>query len=84
MPVGDRGIGSKQWCTNSSENCQEDTVVLKQVVKRGEEATMSPVELGYPKSKVSIIKEVDSEEHQSAAEADLPIAKEGMQMQGNR
>ncbi|RWV90116.1 hypothetical protein GW17_00047705, partial [Ensete ventricosum] len=28
-------------------------------------------------------KEVDSEEHYSAAEADLPIVKEGMQMQGN-
>ncbi|RZS16103.1 hypothetical protein BHM03_00048065 [Ensete ventricosum] len=43
------------------------------VVKRGEEATTSPV----------VRKEVDSEEHHSAAEADLPIAKEGMQMQVN-
>ncbi|RWV80613.1 hypothetical protein GW17_00058084 [Ensete ventricosum] len=37
-----------------------------------------------PKSKASVRKEVDSEEHHSAAEADLPIIKEGMQMQGNR
>ncbi|RWW38267.1 hypothetical protein BHE74_00056566 [Ensete ventricosum] len=37
-----------------------------------------------PKSKALVRKEVDSEEHHSAAEADLPIAKEGMQMQGNR
>ncbi|RWW00089.1 hypothetical protein GW17_00036964 [Ensete ventricosum] len=35
------------------------------------------------KSKASIRKEVDSEEHHSAAEVDLPIAKEGMQMQVN-
>ncbi|RRT59775.1 hypothetical protein B296_00014360 [Ensete ventricosum] len=37
-----------------------------------------------PKSKASVSKEVDSEEHHSAAEADLLIAKEGMQMQVNR
>ncbi|RRT33428.1 hypothetical protein B296_00053727 [Ensete ventricosum] len=36
-----------------------------------------------PKSKASVRKEVDSEEHHSAAEADLPIAKEGTQMRGN-
>ncbi|RWW01504.1 hypothetical protein GW17_00035454 [Ensete ventricosum] len=36
-----------------------------------------------PKSKASIRKEVDSEEHYSTAEIDLPIAKEGMQMQDN-
>ncbi|RWV77875.1 hypothetical protein GW17_00061240, partial [Ensete ventricosum] len=30
--------------------------------------------------KASVRKEVDSEEHHSAVEADLPIAKEGMQM----
>ncbi|RRT31436.1 hypothetical protein B296_00058786 [Ensete ventricosum] len=36
-----------------------------------------------PKSKTSVRKEVDSEEHHSAIEVDLPIAKEGMQMQGN-
>ncbi|RRT31856.1 hypothetical protein B296_00039964 [Ensete ventricosum] len=35
-----------------------------------------------PKSKVSVRKE-DLEEHHSAIEADLPIAKEWMQMQGN-
>ncbi|RWW47793.1 hypothetical protein BHE74_00046175 [Ensete ventricosum] len=39
--------------------------------------------LSYPKSKASVRKEVDSDEHHSAAEADLPIAKEGMQMQVN-
>ncbi|RZR89690.1 hypothetical protein BHM03_00017454 [Ensete ventricosum] len=64
-------------------NCYEDTVVLKQVVKRGKKATMSPEGLSYQKSKVSVRKEVDSEEHHSAAEVDLPIAKKGMQMQGN-
>ncbi|RRT31396.1 hypothetical protein B296_00058219 [Ensete ventricosum] len=37
-----------------------------------------------PKSKALVRKEVDSEEHHSVAEADLPIAKEGMLMQGNR
>ncbi|RWV86502.1 hypothetical protein GW17_00051601 [Ensete ventricosum] len=36
-----------------------------------------------PKSKASVGKEVDSEEHYSAAKVDLPIAKEGMQMQVN-
>ncbi|RRT35896.1 hypothetical protein B296_00021219 [Ensete ventricosum] len=36
-----------------------------------------------PKSKASVRKEVDSEEHHSATEADLPIAKEGTQMQDN-
>ncbi|RRT48071.1 hypothetical protein B296_00034524 [Ensete ventricosum] len=36
-----------------------------------------------PKSKASVRNEVDSEEHHSAAEANLPIAKEGMKMQGN-
>ncbi|RZR76201.1 hypothetical protein BHM03_00000833 [Ensete ventricosum] len=34
-----------------SSNCWEDTVVLKQVVERGEKATMSPVGLSYPKAK---------------------------------
>ncbi|RWW82394.1 hypothetical protein BHE74_00009135 [Ensete ventricosum] len=34
-------------------------------------------------SKASVRKEVNSEEHHSAAEADLPIVKEGMQMQVN-
>ncbi|RRT31652.1 hypothetical protein B296_00058233, partial [Ensete ventricosum] len=32
-------------------NCLENTKVLKQVVESGEEATMSPVGLGYPKAK---------------------------------
>ncbi|RWW53538.1 hypothetical protein BHE74_00039966 [Ensete ventricosum] len=57
--------------------------VLKQVVRRGEEATTSSEGLNYPKSKVSVRKEVDSEERHSAVEADLPIAKEATQMQDN-
>ncbi|RWW42915.1 hypothetical protein BHE74_00051481 [Ensete ventricosum] len=48
---------------------------------RGSDDESSGAQL--PKSKASIRKEVDSEEHHSAVEADLPIAKEGMQMQGN-
>ncbi|RZR95765.1 hypothetical protein BHM03_00024644 [Ensete ventricosum] len=36
-----------------------------------------------PKNKASVRKAVDSEEHHSAVEADLSIAKEGMQMQIN-
>ncbi|RRT41351.1 hypothetical protein B296_00047975 [Ensete ventricosum] len=51
------------------------------MVKRGEGATTSPVGLSYRKVKASIRKAVDSEEHHSAAKANLPIAKEGMQMQ---
>ncbi|RWW38598.1 hypothetical protein BHE74_00056157 [Ensete ventricosum] len=39
--------------------------------------------ISLPKSKASVRKEADSEEHHSAAEADLPIAKEGIKMQGN-
>ncbi|RRT58224.1 hypothetical protein B296_00038710 [Ensete ventricosum] len=35
------------------------------------------------KSKVSVTKEVDSEECHSAVEADLPIVKKGTQIQGN-
>ncbi|RWW13284.1 hypothetical protein GW17_00023011 [Ensete ventricosum] len=58
--------------------------VVVRVVERGEEATTSPEGLSYPKAIASIRKEVDSEERHSAAEADLPIAKEGTQMQGNR
>ncbi|RWW38607.1 hypothetical protein BHE74_00056148 [Ensete ventricosum] len=53
------------------------------VIERGEEATTNPKGLSYPKSKVSVRKDVDSKEHHSAAEADLPIAKEGTQMQDN-
>ncbi|RWV88809.1 hypothetical protein GW17_00049076 [Ensete ventricosum] len=48
---------------------------------RGSDAESSGAQL--PKSKASVRKEVDSEEHHSVVEADLPIAKEGMQMQGN-
>ncbi|RRT79442.1 hypothetical protein B296_00001590 [Ensete ventricosum] len=36
-----------------------------------------------PKSKASVRKKVDSEEHQSAIEVNLPIEKEGIQMQSN-
>ncbi|RRT32735.1 hypothetical protein B296_00058529 [Ensete ventricosum] len=36
-----------------------------------------------PKSKVSVRKEIDSEECHSVAKADLPIAKKGTRMQGN-
>ncbi|RWW36556.1 hypothetical protein BHE74_00058410 [Ensete ventricosum] len=49
---------------------------------RGSDDESSGAQL--PKSKASVRKEVDSEEHHSAVEADLPITKEGMQMQGNR
>ncbi|RZS26546.1 hypothetical protein BHM03_00059900 [Ensete ventricosum] len=49
---------------------------------RGSDDESSGAQL--PKSKASVRKEVDSEEHHSATEADLPIAKEGMKMQGNR
>ncbi|RRT60736.1 hypothetical protein B296_00009577 [Ensete ventricosum] len=59
-------------------NCLENTEVLKQMVERVKEATMSQEGLSYPKNKVSVRKEMDSEEHHSAAEADLPIAKEVM------
>ncbi|RWW27894.1 hypothetical protein GW17_00007662 [Ensete ventricosum] len=52
-----------------------------EVVGRGSDNDSSGAQL--PKSKASVRKEVDSEERHSAAEADLPIAKEGMKMQGN-
>ncbi|RWV88941.1 hypothetical protein GW17_00048932 [Ensete ventricosum] len=39
--------------------------MLKQVVEKGEEATTNPVGLSYPKSKVLVRKEVDSEERHS-------------------
>ncbi|RZR94786.1 hypothetical protein BHM03_00023535 [Ensete ventricosum] len=42
---------------------------------RGSDDESSGAQL--PKSKVSVRKEVDSKEHHSAIEADLPIAKEG-------
>ncbi|RWV86056.1 hypothetical protein GW17_00052090 [Ensete ventricosum] len=48
---------------------------------RGNDDESSGVQL--PKIKTSVRKEVDSEEHHSAAEADLPITKEGMKMQDN-
>ncbi|RWW27829.1 hypothetical protein GW17_00007725 [Ensete ventricosum] len=40
-----------QQVRGQSRNCWEDTVVSKQVVERGEEATTSPVGLSYPKAK---------------------------------
>ncbi|RWW66445.1 hypothetical protein BHE74_00026178 [Ensete ventricosum] len=66
MLVRDRGPGSRQWCTNSSE-----------VVKRGEEATTSPEGLSYPKAIASVRMEMDSGECHSTAEADLPMARKG-------
>ncbi|RRT36934.1 hypothetical protein B296_00036925 [Ensete ventricosum] len=45
---------------------------------RGSDDESSGAQL--PKSKASVRKEVDSEEHHSAVEADLPMAKEGMKM----
>ncbi|RZS17016.1 hypothetical protein BHM03_00049119 [Ensete ventricosum] len=48
---------------------------------RGSDDESSGAQL--PKSKASVRKEVDSEDHHSATEADLPIPKEGMQMQVN-
>ncbi|RRT34807.1 hypothetical protein B296_00053954 [Ensete ventricosum] len=49
---------------------------------RGSDDESSGAQL--PKSKVTVRKEVDSEEHHNIVEADLPIMKEGMHMQGNR
>ncbi|RRT35313.1 hypothetical protein B296_00056147, partial [Ensete ventricosum] len=43
---------------------------------RGSDDKSSGAQL--PKSKASVRKEVDSNEHHSGTEADLPIAKEGM------
>ncbi|RWW47054.1 hypothetical protein BHE74_00046995 [Ensete ventricosum] len=48
---------------------------------RGSDDKSSGAQL--PKSKASVRKEVDSEEHHSVVEADLLIAKEGMKMQSN-
>ncbi|RRT33350.1 hypothetical protein B296_00057658 [Ensete ventricosum] len=48
---------------------------------RGSDDESSGAQL--PRSKVSVRKEVDSEEHHSVAKVDLLIAKEGMQMQDN-
>ncbi|RRT38948.1 hypothetical protein B296_00048009, partial [Ensete ventricosum] len=50
--------------------------VLKQVVKRGKEATTSPVKLNYPKSSISRM-EVNFEERHSTIEANLLITKKG-------
>ncbi|RWW53436.1 hypothetical protein BHE74_00040075 [Ensete ventricosum] len=48
---------------------------------RGSDDKSSEAQL--TKSQASIRKEVDSEEHHSAVEADLPIVKEGRKMQRN-
>ncbi|RZR73267.1 hypothetical protein BHM03_00022058 [Ensete ventricosum] len=72
--------------TSTSESHGGDLIIQRYdrsgwiVIERGEEATTSPEGLIYPKSKVSVRKEVDLEERHSTAEADLPIAKKGMQM----
>ncbi|RWW52597.1 hypothetical protein BHE74_00040969 [Ensete ventricosum] len=49
--------------------------------RRGSDDESSGAQL--PKSKASVRKDVDSEEHHSAVEMDLPIAKQGTHMQGN-
>ncbi|RRT36266.1 hypothetical protein B296_00049374 [Ensete ventricosum] len=51
--------------------------------RKGRESEDESSGAQLPKSKVSVRKEVDSEEHHGVAEADLPIRKEGMQMQDN-
>ncbi|RWV82461.1 hypothetical protein GW17_00056038 [Ensete ventricosum] len=48
---------------------------------RGRDDKSSGAQL--PKSKALVRKEVDSKEHHSAVEENLPIAKEGMHMQEN-
>ncbi|RRT57569.1 hypothetical protein B296_00000665 [Ensete ventricosum] len=58
----------------------ENTEVLKQVVKRGEEATMNPEGLSYPKAECRLER---TWTRRSATEVDLPVAKKGMQMQDN-
>ncbi|RWW46839.1 hypothetical protein BHE74_00047216 [Ensete ventricosum] len=83
-------LGAPLWCTTTRRRAMDlrseyhdTTEAGLRVVKRGKEATRSPEEFSYPKSKVSVRKELDSEEHHSATEADLSIANEGMQMQDN-
>ncbi|RRT31537.1 hypothetical protein B296_00049185 [Ensete ventricosum] len=51
--------------------------------RKGQGSDDESSEAQLPKNKASVRKEVDSEEHHSAVEVDLPIVKEGMQMQGN-
>ncbi|RWW60455.1 hypothetical protein BHE74_00032541 [Ensete ventricosum] len=74
---------SMLWSMRRLAQRKPPPLVALQVVERGEEATTNPKGLSYPKSKVSVRKEVDSEERDSAAEADLPIVKERTQMQDN-
>ncbi|RRT67444.1 hypothetical protein B296_00018506 [Ensete ventricosum] len=50
--------------------------------ERGSDDESSGAQL--PKSKASIRKDVDSEEHHSTTETDLPITNEEMLIQGNR
>ncbi|RRT65421.1 hypothetical protein B296_00019755 [Ensete ventricosum] len=49
------GEGHSWWLQSvfpsTKENCSENTGVLKQVVERGEEVTMSPERLSYPRAK---------------------------------
>ncbi|RRT35175.1 hypothetical protein B296_00017316 [Ensete ventricosum] len=52
--------------------------------RKGRESNDESSGAQLPKSKVLVRKEVDSEEHHSAVEVDLPIAQEGMQMQDNK
>ncbi|RWW30808.1 hypothetical protein GW17_00004611 [Ensete ventricosum] len=83
-------LGAPLWCTTQKEEglwIQGVNIMDRRGESscgrkgRGSDDESSGAQL--PKSKASVIKEVDSEEHYSTAEADLQIAKEGMQMQGN-
>ncbi|RWV89825.1 hypothetical protein GW17_00048008 [Ensete ventricosum] len=87
-------LGAPLWCTTQQEEglwIQGVNVVIPQKLLGGHNG----VELGgrkgrgsdyessgaqLPKSKALVRKEVESEEHHSAVEVDLPIMKEGMQM----
>ncbi|RRT48623.1 hypothetical protein B296_00010693, partial [Ensete ventricosum] len=51
--------------------------------RKGRESDDESSGAQLPKNKASVRKEVDSEEHHSDVESDLPIAKEGIQMQDN-
>ncbi|RWW50463.1 hypothetical protein BHE74_00043261, partial [Ensete ventricosum] len=51
--------------------------------RKGRRSDDESSEAQLPKSKASVRKEVDSEEHYSVVEADLPIVKEEMQIQDN-
>ncbi|RRT55612.1 hypothetical protein B296_00017088 [Ensete ventricosum] len=74
-------LGAPLWCTTQ----QEEGLWIQGCHAAGElDCFSAHIRLREPdKSKDEAEKEVDSEEHHSVAEADLPIVKEGMQMQGN-